>query len=811
MIHALETEAKAADYELSGVREELKTVKRKYRSVQQILEQERGRLKAARKDLAKAQATVAYYRGSLPWRIYSSSAGLMTGLKKAGQRFFDHPRKRQREQPLALLEQSTLFDRDWYLETYPDVAASGIDPAVHYLETGWREGRDAGPGFSTSAYLKANSDVAANGINPLLHYVEYGHSEGRGAPEHAAPRFPARRRRQDFGPAAPCVAFPSAPEPFSRWARSGKIDAGTRDVLQVGNDVGFFRDEAIKLGVQAAIAGLSDLRQPSRTMRLGASGQSGPAAMLDAWYVNSSILRTRWQAQGGSVVVRILQHAAGAPVLIGEAFVSDRLDAIDAKLFNPFFPLLFLFADCDGAIIGWQSLVFPSLCRGGLHYPELVLLAQLSGVEGGVTDPCLHSEELAGRLQLMLAGEHGPLISAIEVDLTEADGSGPLFQPDFQNWLREITGVAVTAHGGAVAGDQRRHLATAVQILPEERAGNKAGRLILGSDMVPSISALVAGCGPLENVRQSHAMPFAAASMEHSQPATLLFLPRSEWPSSGVGRPRAFPRLESASSTLDMPVAAIRMAPSRPLHEAELLVPVAAPKLSVSKSSAGISWLLWPNDWREDDLLQSLETIAAQTDAGPSSIVFVGSEPAGAGRLAEQLFVGRVRSVPNVEEALPAIDTPLAAYVGPNVILHDRRTAAHLSTMLDEPRNATASVVMVTVEKRGKGWLVATADAGTIPTLSGSERTVAEQSKDAMLLWRATWSGVKPPRDLWMTRAKSLAVCLSSDRDADAGGLHICSALITASYSSPPQGGSPPLSPPANAPHRALRTESLVG
>ncbi len=33
------------------------------------------------------------------------------------------------------------FDAEWYLSEYPDVAKAGIDPLVHYLDYGRREGR----------------------------------------------------------------------------------------------------------------------------------------------------------------------------------------------------------------------------------------------------------------------------------------------------------------------------------------------------------------------------------------------------------------------------------------------------------------------------------------------------------------------------------------------------------------------------------------------------------------------------------------------------------------------------------------------
>ncbi len=71
------------------------------------------------------------------------------------------------------------FDSIYYLFWYPDVRADGIDPLVHYLHHGWKEGRDPSAGFSTSGYLAANPDVAATGRNPLVHFVNSGFAEGR--------------------------------------------------------------------------------------------------------------------------------------------------------------------------------------------------------------------------------------------------------------------------------------------------------------------------------------------------------------------------------------------------------------------------------------------------------------------------------------------------------------------------------------------------------------------------------------------------------------------------------------------------------
>jgi uncharacterized protein YifN (PemK superfamily) len=42
---------------------------------------------------------------------------------------------------MRIVEQSGLFDRDWYAKHYDDVAASGMDPLLHYVQFGAAEGR----------------------------------------------------------------------------------------------------------------------------------------------------------------------------------------------------------------------------------------------------------------------------------------------------------------------------------------------------------------------------------------------------------------------------------------------------------------------------------------------------------------------------------------------------------------------------------------------------------------------------------------------------------------------------------------------
>ena len=53
-----------------------------------------------------------------------------------------------------LIRDSRLFDSDWYLATYPDAAASGIDPIDHYLTIGAVRGYNPNPLFDTGFYAR---------------------------------------------------------------------------------------------------------------------------------------------------------------------------------------------------------------------------------------------------------------------------------------------------------------------------------------------------------------------------------------------------------------------------------------------------------------------------------------------------------------------------------------------------------------------------------------------------------------------------------------------------------------------------------
>ncbi len=80
----------------------------------------------------------------------------------------------------SLLDGSGLFDADWYRSTNPDIG--NLNPTSHYLDYGGLEGRRPSPHFDGASYLDMYPDVRAEGMNPVVHWVLHGLREGRKFP-----------------------------------------------------------------------------------------------------------------------------------------------------------------------------------------------------------------------------------------------------------------------------------------------------------------------------------------------------------------------------------------------------------------------------------------------------------------------------------------------------------------------------------------------------------------------------------------------------------------------------------------------------
>ena len=59
----------------------------------------------------------------------------------------EDPAARQRSYELEFISKSGLFDAEFYLSQYPDVAQAGVAALEHFFDFGYREGRRPNPYF----------------------------------------------------------------------------------------------------------------------------------------------------------------------------------------------------------------------------------------------------------------------------------------------------------------------------------------------------------------------------------------------------------------------------------------------------------------------------------------------------------------------------------------------------------------------------------------------------------------------------------------------------------------------------------------
>jgi len=81
-------------------------------------------------------------------------------------------------QPSDVADARALFDAAFYLSCNHDVAQSGVDAFMHYLEFGWRELRSPHPLFDIKWYVGQYPEVVEAGIDPLSYFVTQGAKKG---------------------------------------------------------------------------------------------------------------------------------------------------------------------------------------------------------------------------------------------------------------------------------------------------------------------------------------------------------------------------------------------------------------------------------------------------------------------------------------------------------------------------------------------------------------------------------------------------------------------------------------------------------
>lgn len=70
------------------------------------------------------------------------------------------------------------FDARFYCDENPDIARAKVNPVSHYVDYGWKEGRNPTAYFWTNYYLSSHPEVKLAGVNPFHHYLRHGRQNG---------------------------------------------------------------------------------------------------------------------------------------------------------------------------------------------------------------------------------------------------------------------------------------------------------------------------------------------------------------------------------------------------------------------------------------------------------------------------------------------------------------------------------------------------------------------------------------------------------------------------------------------------------
>ncbi|MCF8233839.1 MAG: hypothetical protein K9G67_15620 [Bacteroidales bacterium] len=187
-------------------------------------------VQAANLDPIEHFLRVGWKEGKCPSVDFSSAHYLEKNpdVKKSGKHPFIHylrygkaekrptisKTEQERLSTLKKIIDSGLWDSDYYLAKNDDVKSAGVNPLLHFLDSGGFEGRNPSEYFDTRFYIDQYPDVRQSGINPLVHYILVGREEGKY-------RLPSQQNNEEFKPEKLKPVFQFHIDAFNRLTRHG--------------------------------------------------------------------------------------------------------------------------------------------------------------------------------------------------------------------------------------------------------------------------------------------------------------------------------------------------------------------------------------------------------------------------------------------------------------------------------------------------------------------------------------------------------------------------------------------------------------
>lgn len=159
--------ASAATAELKKITDAARQAEEAARKAQEAARQEYERAKDAARDTAS-----------------KASSAANAAFNEAGNAFKKLGKKKKHKKGPDPKFAASVFDWDFYYDTYPDLVKARVDLATHWRDSGFREGRQGSPEFSVDYYWRRYLDVqkACGKLNRdciLDHWLDKGLAVGR--------------------------------------------------------------------------------------------------------------------------------------------------------------------------------------------------------------------------------------------------------------------------------------------------------------------------------------------------------------------------------------------------------------------------------------------------------------------------------------------------------------------------------------------------------------------------------------------------------------------------------------------------------
>lgn len=151
------------------------------------------------------------------------------------------------KEELEAIRNSGLFDAEWYLKTYPDVKALGMDPLEHFLWLGHKLRRRPSPNFDLDRYLEEKSRKALVPSTALAEYLSKEASFSNRSGQKSDPKTTAPQTHQHehaVNSKNPEIAL-IQPHFDEEWYREQLKQA----TLDVPDAIGHFVESGWKLGL----------------------------------------------------------------------------------------------------------------------------------------------------------------------------------------------------------------------------------------------------------------------------------------------------------------------------------------------------------------------------------------------------------------------------------------------------------------------------------------------------------------------------------------------------------------------------------